>query len=643
MKKALKPSVLVWLCILAILISCIGASLIQTDHGKVRIIDLTVPTDHQQRVHALIFIPKDASAENKLPLVITCHGGMNSCEMQDAASIELSRRGVIVVAMDAYVHGDSSNVWVPNNFFGQEKMDGLGMIPLVEYVTSGVLDYVDTSRIGVMGHSLGAHMSENTVAYYGRLYNAAIEAAKQPDSPGGAEITPEEQAYADSQNKVFAAFPTGNAPKTDEQFWKEVHCNIGYLFTTYDENGYGTSTGSGVILPVSDEALALVNSVMPEDSKVTKVEDRKYYGNIEDGTSRVLYTSAMTHPWIHFSTRATADVVDYFTNMFGLDTSLGLKNQVWNIKEAFNFLGLLGIIFLLIPMTQLLLKIPCFADLAVSKEPPKLPALTKESKKVFWGGIILLGLISFIAGIYATPISTKIFKPAPMAPRRVLLAAFDQNPTLVWTVINGVIAMIFFWVVYKCINSKNGVTEAMIGWKISARNWFKTLGLAITIVALVYAIVALARWGFQTDFRIWTPAIKTFNRSKLLPIIGYLPFFFLYYLANSLLVNGAMRVDGMTEWKNVLICALSVIIGPVLLWAVQYGTALIRADNTVMWTGTWMGVLVICFCIPNLFIATCLSRHFFKATGKVWLGAFVNAILNVCITMAATDLYGIFF
>lgn len=626
---------------IAILVSCIGASLLQTSFGSVRIIDLNLAADHQQTIHALMFIPKSASADNKAPLVITCHGGMNSCEMQDAASIELSRRGAVVIAMDAYCHGDSSNAWVDNNFFGQEKLDGLGMIPLVEYATSGILDFVDTSRIAVMGHSLGGHQAENTIRYYGRLYNAAIEEAIQPESAGGVEITAEEQAYADSVNKIYAAFPTGNAPSADAAFWEEVHCNVGYLFTTYDENGYKTSTGSGLITPVSDEALAMINSVLPQDSQVSSVEAGKCYGNREDGTTRVLYQPAMTHPWIHFSTRATADEIEYFTYIFDLDTALGASNQIWNIKEFFNFIGLVGLVLLIVPMAQLLMKVPCFASLA-GEEPAKLPALTPKRKPLFWGGIVGLGLVSFCSVIIATPLSNKIFQPAPAAPRRIFLAAFDQNPVLVWAVINGIAALAFFWLVHKFVNRRNGVSDEMIGWKIKGKDLFKTFALAVTIVALIYAIVSLARWAFKTDFRIWTPAFKTFRADKLLPIIGYSPFFFIFYLGNSLLVNGSMRIEGMSEKRNIFLCAAATIWGPTLLWIVQYGTALIRTSNTVMWGDYWMGLLAIFFCIPNLFIATYISRYLFKSTGKVWLGAMVNTLVNVAMTMAATDLFGIF-
>ena len=632
-----------WLCVCmaAILISCIGASVLQTNFGATRIQDLYIGTDHQQTVHALMFIPKNAAADHKLPAVITCHGGMNSGEMQDAAAIELSRRGVVVIAMDAYNHGMSSAVINEHNFFAQERSDALGMIAMVEYVTSGILDYVDTSRIGVMGHSLGSHQSENTIMYYGKLYNAAIEKAKRPDSPGGAEITPEEQAYANSVNKVFAAFPTGNPPIAKPETWASIYCNVGYLYSTYDENGYRTSTKSPIIAPVSDEALTMMNSVQPAGAKLSSVELGKYYGNKENRTLRVLYQPAMIHPWIHFSTRATANVIEFFTRVFDLNTSLSQQNQIWNLKQFFNFIGLVAIFVLLVPMAKLLMRIPCFASLS-GKEPPRLPALTPLRKAFFWGGILVLGLVSFFTGILSPIVSNTIMGIGPTVPRRIFLGAFENNPIMIWAIINGIIAITAFWLIHKKVNSKNGVTEEMIGWKIDLKSLLKTFALAVTIVSLVYAIVALARWAFVTDFRLWTPALKTYRPDKLLPIIGYTPFFFLFYLGNSLLVNGAMRVEGMKEKQNILICGIAMIWGVVLLLAVQYGTAFFRADHTIMWPATWTSIFAMLFCIPQVFVATYLARYFFKATGKVWLGAMVNTILMVSMTMANTILFGVF-
>jgi hypothetical protein len=638
--KAKTPLRLFCIALVLILISCVGASVLQTSFGAVRMIDLNLATDHQQTLHAIMFIPKTASAENKLPVVITSHGWLNSAEVQDAASIELSRRGVVVIAMDAYSHGMSSNIYDPEGRSAQSSKDAMGMIALVEYVSSGVLDYIDTSHIGVMGHSMGGNNAFNTIRHYGRLYKAAIEEAQSPDSEGGAEITEAEQAYADSLNKVYAAFPTGSKPTYQDGRWEEIFCNVGVLYGAYEEGGYSSTTGTADISGEALESLEMMNFNLEEgEEPITYVELGKYYGDMEKGTLRVLYQPEVTHPWIHFSTRATANVIEYFDTVFGLDDTLGQNNQIWNIKEAFNFVGLIGIFLLLVPMAELLLKVPCFAELK-KPCPPKLPALTASSKKLFWGGWLLGGAVSFVTAVLAMPVYRAIFADTVAGKPSIFFAASTTNCIMVWTFFNAVFGMFWFWFIYKKVNSQNGVTMEMIGWKISRRELLKTIGLAVTIITIVYVIIAGARWLFFTDFRIWTPALKTFRPDKLIQFVGYFPVFFLFYLANSLSVNGAMRVDGMSERKNLFICALGNILGATLLWAIQYGKLL--ATGTVLWGPEWIDVLVIAFCIPQLFIAAYLGRYFFKATGKVWLGAMVNSSIMLLMGVMHNCITGIF-
>lgn len=63
--------------IILILISILATSLIQTNFGKVEVTKINIATPEGQNVAALLYTPKDASAENKLPLIICCHGSYN--------------------------------------------------------------------------------------------------------------------------------------------------------------------------------------------------------------------------------------------------------------------------------------------------------------------------------------------------------------------------------------------------------------------------------------------------------------------------------------------------------------------------------------------------------------------------------------
>jgi hypothetical protein len=255
-----------------------------------------------------------------------------------------------------------------------------------------------------------------------------------------------------------------------------------------------------------------------------------------------------------------------------------------------------------------------------------------------------LGIISFLFAMLVLSWYTKpwFFQKARSGIPTVFFGAPMTNVVGAWAFLNGIVGMFWFWFIYKKVNSKNGVTEEMIGWKMDRTSLLKTIGLSVVIITLVYTLIAGARWLFMVDFRIWTPALKTFRPDKLVTAIPYLPFFFVFYLANSLLINGAMRVDGMKEKLNVFICALGNILGCTTLWIIQYGHQLLNSNHNVIWGPEWIPALVINFCIPQLFVAALLNRYFFKATGKVWLGAMVNTFIWVFLGVMHTCITGIF-
>ena len=645
MKKLSKPVRILFIGLIMILVGSIAASALQTNFYTVRVKDLTIQTEQQQTLHALIFIPKECSAENLCPLVVTSHGWLNSGEVQDAASIELSRRGIVVIAMDAITHGMSSNnTGVP----GRDTAGG--MISWVEYATSGLLDYVDLDRIGVMGHSMGGGYSWTTMMYYGAQYFAAIEEAKLPDSDGGEEITAEEQAYADSLDKISAGLPTGNSPRLvtpESNAYTSIHANLGDMLGWYEEGGSARTTGSSDIIGESQEAYDLINypNGVLRETPITYVEEGVFYGNKEDKTLRVLYQPKTTHPLIHFFPPATQDEIEFFTYVWDIDTSLSSTNQYFLIKEFMNFLAMIGLFVIMVPLAQILMDHPSLQDLKGS-EGPKVPALsTPKAKKNYVFGILLTGAVSFLSANLTFVIYDKIFTAGFMSSGKFWFPIPTANCVMVWTAIMAVWTFFWFWFNFKRDKKEGLRTDAMIGWKITKKEFWKTFGLAVLVIAVVYSIVWFCKWLFNTDFRIWTPAIKTFNPDKLIYFFQYWPVFFAFYLANSLTINGAMRVDGMSEKKNLFICGIANIIGPGLIFLVQY-TPILFTHNVLIDTNSWtfwIDQLVIGFTVFMLFPAPYVLRAFYKATGKNWLGALVYSVMAVMILVMHNAIYGLFF
>ena len=644
-KRKTRAVKIICIALAMILLGSVAACALQQDFGGIKIKELYILTDHQQVLHAQAFIPAEASAENKVPCVIAGHGWLNTLEMQDATCIELARRGIMVLAYDSYSHGLSSNVRfdVYGGIFsplfwceGEEDYDGLGAVPAVNYVSSGILDFVDTERIGIAGHSMGAVNSIDTLKNFGALYNEAIEAAQDPASDGGSEITEAEQAQADVNLKVKSALLMGYCPGriNDLGYWDHIYANVGLVYGRYEEGGKTSSTGSGYILGDSYDALSFVNSANPD---VDYVEEGIYYGSAEDGTLRTIYQPNVTHPLEHFNTTCIKYEIEFFCEVFNVETALSPTNQIWVWKELANFIAFVGLFMTLVPLTEIFLSAPCFASLKAQNEPPRLPAMDKKHKRIFWIGWVVIGTASLMFAVLTVKICGKLFADW-MNTQRTIWASYTYNIVGMWTAMCAVFSIVWFYVFYRKDKKAGLRNSESIGLKISGRALLKSFALMLTVVVVYYSIVWFCKWAFNTDFRLWTPAVKTFTPKYLIYFAVYLPIFFVFYLANSLMVNGAMRVEGMSEEKNLLICGIGNILGCGLMGIIQYGK--LAVTGTVMW-GDWIMVYVIIWCVWQLFLAPYLERKLFKLTGTNWYGAMLISTIYVMMGVANTSLVGI--
>ena len=637
---------LLCLAIVLVLVSCIGASALQTDFGRVQVTKFNIPTDNGKWVSGNLFRPVSASADDPVPLVITSHGYLNNNQMQDSTAIELSRRGIAVMAMDAYFHGDSS--FSEDPLFTSIFADGMGMIPLVEYAYYD-LDYIDNNRIGVTGHSMGGMNTWATLSHYGSLYRQALEAAALPDSDGGAQVTEAERAAAEALNKVAAGFPTSQvaeqvfaiagADMTVERFYQDIHANVGANLGYYDENGYVFTRQNSDLSGDCPEALGLINFPLPEEQRITSVEIGKFYGSAADKTLRVIYNPKEIHPWQHFSGQSAEHMVEFFTTAFQVDNPIPLKDQLWFWKELFNFLGLIGSFLAIVPLAVLLMRVPVFAGLR-GAVPPVLPTLsTTKSKVFFWGSWCLSWVISALSYMPVARLDLVIFPDIAGYGISSLFSQPTTNPVMLWAVFNGIVGLVLFYLSYRFYGKDNDVTPEMWGIRTTAKEFLKTLALAVCIFIGFYSFVMFADFFFHTDFRIWTLDIRAFTGDKVLTALQYWPFFLIFYAANSIAVNSANRVDGQKEWVNLLICGLGSCLGALIPFAHQY--IVLFATGLTPWAADWLRPLVLLPLVVQLFLAAIISRYLFRETGKVWLGAMVNCLIIVMMAVANTCTFGV--
>lgn len=632
-KKALR---ILCCAIIIVFISCIGASLLQTSGGKVKITDLKIPTNDGQWISAQLYLPKAASAEHKVPLVITTHGYLNSKEMQAVNAIELSRRGIATIAFDMYYNGESS----PYNgsFFEGLFKDGNGMIPLVEYAYNN-LNYVDKSKIGVMGHSLGGMCTWVTLGYYSGKYDEMMKKAAEPSSDGGTTITAAEQSAANAAMKVSAGLPTSmpaipaipGGPKIGT-----IHANVGINAGVYDEASASWPGGNGDLSGDSKQALQFINSVLPSSQQITSVELGKFYGNLEDKTMRVVYNPKETHPWQTISPATAAASVNFFTKAFQMDNPIPTSNQNEFAKELFNFLGVIGVLLAIVPIAVLLLKIPVFSSLK-TPVPDELSGLTNMRRKLsFWGSWALSWIVSGLTFFPLCKMSSKIFTKAASYTGTAWFSQPQSNALILWGVVNAIVGLALFYINYK-MGQKDGITSEMLGIKTNVVELLKTLALALCIFIGFYAFVLFAKYFFNTDFRFWLLAIKGFTPDRLVVGLQYLPFFFIFFAVNSIMVNSTNRVKGQKEWVSLLLSGLGNVLGLVIILVLQYGKLFLT--GVCLWTGPWVWPTVAISLVGLMFVVPYITRYLFKATGKVWLGAFTTSLIYTMILVANTSTF----
>src|SRR4030066_596440 len=143
-KSRRKLIIMLAVALLVILMGNLMAYMTQTDWGNVKVRDVRFAGTDGIIMSALLYVPKDVTAENPAPGILAIHGYINSRETQDGFAIEFARRGYVVLALDQTGHGYSDPPAFANGFGG---IDGL------KYLRS--LDMVDLDNIGMEGHSMG--------------------------------------------------------------------------------------------------------------------------------------------------------------------------------------------------------------------------------------------------------------------------------------------------------------------------------------------------------------------------------------------------------------------------------------------------------------------------------------------------------
>ena len=683
-----------------VVIGSLGAFFIKTDFGRVDVTGFTLPTQGGQWVAADLFKPIAATEKEPVPLVVLCPGFERSKETLDSYAIELARRGMAVITIDPYAQGASSASrqrrsatlegygvipmveYVANtsnlNYVDKSRIGAAG------YSAGGNAVLQSASFFGGRPRATKRALAKDSSAasavpadaavkpkkHKAKKADAAAAGAAAPDSVGAkpkkakkkkaaadvpegqpapttrkkassksADATKLDSAAAPAPkppSKLAAVFVGGYVLTLTDSVLGPVRSNVAMDYASHDEGSF-RNANKNADMRTAPEALRLVNSGLSKDSAVAAVEIGKVYGDAAARTMRVVFNTNDIHPLLPYDTRSIANMVGFFTTVFGVKAALPATSQLWWLKELFTLTALVGGLMFLVPFGALLLRTPYFSTLA-KPAPPALPKPGTAGTVVFWTTFTVGALLACFLFIPMVRATATVFPAATSAQMTWWFPQRINNAVLLWAIANGLIGLLFVWLTYRFVGRPNGVTREMLGLQTTAGEFGRTLLLALAVAGGFFALLFVAYGLLHTDFRfLFVSAPASFPRRMVLVALMYLPLMFVFYFGNSVRVNSAGRFAHQPEWRSLLINGLGNSVGLALILGIQYAS--LALSGTVYWTTEWLYANLLFGIIPMMFLLPYFNRWFFRLTGRVYLGPMVTCLVFVMMMLTSNVCY----
>ena len=620
-----------------------------------------------------IFKPKNASAENPVPMILVAPGIQRTKETQASFCIELVRRGFGVICMDPYGQGESS----PSNKLQSATDEGYGLFHWMDYLYSvegqQEFDWIDYSRIGATGHSAGGNGAQKLAEREGKLAN---------------------DMKIDS--RLNAVYITGFIRGWT---WKTTTCNIGISYSANDEGAFQNETAikkaeiqakkdKGSTLTADEEfwltvgnadmryapeSIEIVNYQLARagEKSISQVEVGVGYGNPYEGTYAIINNESCLHAMQPYDSQTLTNLVGFFGYVFdnydanNLQNGIADNNQIWLFKEIGGGMALVGGFVFIMALAVLLLRTPAFASL---KKP--IPQRTGNQKVkgriIFWLAFAISAVIACILYIVCGKLSVSWFADAAGGRQTWFFPQRFTNAVMMWAVANGLIGLaIFFitwgleWIIDRCRAKKQALSTGVdfssmastikgeyLGklepLKLKGSDYWKTPLFALILIVSFFALNWLIYTIFHVDMRFFFLSARVmFNTKSILAGLMYLPFFFIFYMSNSLRVNCSMRPSNWPEWLSQLISVLGNTVGLIGILFIQYIPFI--TTGTIGYTGTvgpeWLFVNMLFSIIPMMAALPLLNRYFFNKTGRAWVGAIVVCAIFILMTTSGTTIY----
>ncbi|MGD8626749.1 MAG: hypothetical protein PVJ34_19585, partial [Anaerolineae bacterium] len=456
------------------------------------------------------------------------------------------------------------------------------------------LPFVDPDRVGMMGHSLGAEMA----------YDVAL-----------------------SDPSVQALVISGFAYREDATFDRPR--NMLMMMGKYDEYRQ-RMTG------VDDIEAEWMQS--PQTRRAIDAENPQIgvtYGDFEAGTARRVFVPAAIHIQVSHSSAPIAEALAWMRAALRPPKSLWIDagRQIWQIKEWATLAAMVAGFASLLPLGLLLLRTPFFRTL----QGPVAGRYAWRGKE----GLKYAVVNGLLMWLYLPVIFVLFGLHVYVVPIDGIFPMMMTNGIVWWFLVINVIGFFLFRRWYKRRSEANGLTLSDLG--ISYRDYRfaldwgqigRTALLAALLFAFAYLVQHLLEAVFIVDYRFIFPFASDLTPYRALLFFVYFPTLLVGFLFLSLFLHGQFRRAPQASWLRTWLSwtgsNVAALVTPLLLFLlVQYVPLLTTGAIPFVGPGGMLAsfTMNLFHIVGVLLLVVPLSTWFYQLTGKIYLGAMLNAAL----------------
>jgi dienelactone hydrolase len=558
----------VFLLILVSTIYLAGLSLAHfynTNFGDITVTKVVIPD--QPKIICLYYQPKEASTQNQLPAVVLTHGISSSKQMMSSIALELAKNGFVTLTTDLIGHGDSGGIF---GGFANETVDKtLGMYSALQYLVTQ--PYVNSSQIGLVGHSLGAGAVRATAA-----------------------------TFNNTKATVFIGGGIGENIKEPE---------YGTLNSTFPKN----------LLIIIGEHDTLFNiketkrELIPIFGSPSEIMPNKIYGNFSEETARNLVIPKATHLLELIDQTTVSEIVNWMKTSLRQEKISEEPSLTYLNREIGISISLAAFTSLIFPFSSII--IDHFPSLKKGNTAPK-GNLKDWQVFIIWG---TLGLLLFLPAFF-------IGSMIPFPP------LIFGNSFSWWLFTTAIVGLLIAQIVLPKhmaikVNLKCTLTQSFNKTNIIIATAIFLLLYSIVGISEIIFLTDLRI--------IIIPLFKSLATSKrILAFFTFLPFYLTYFFVEGLYLHKLRTPSTKSNQIKDLIKAITIRTAPYLALVALHYLPMFLFNIRIFPSFLGFIMEFILGIIPLFLISIIYSWWFYKKTKNLTMGTVINTLLFAWVSAA---------